>query len=1156
MTTRAPRPRSRPAAVSSADPAYVHLHVHSEYSVLDGACRIAQLVDRVAELGMPAVGLTDHGSLAGAVELYRHAIKAGVKPIFGCEVYVVDDRRARTHSSHRDWNHLTLVAESDAGYHNLIKLCTAGYLEGYYYKPRVDFELLERYADGIIALSGCLAGRVCQGLLAGDETRARAELDRLVQIYGREDVYVELQDAGLDEHRQVNPGLLRLAADAGLPVIGTGDVHYLRAEDAAPHEALLCIQTNDLLSNPSRFRFATQEFFLKSPEQMASLMAPWGDGLLRPTLEIAERCSVELDLRTIHLPRYDEAGGDSFGLLSRLCRDGLRERYGEAVDEALQNRLEFELQTIREMGFADYFLIVWDFIAFARRNGVSVGPGRGSAAGSLVSYCLRITDIDPIRYDLLFERFLNPGRKSMPDIDIDFSVHGREQVINYVTEKYGRDRVAQIITFSKLAAKASVRDAGRVMGEPYGVVDRIAKLIPDGVKVGFADCLKPGQELAKAVAEDETARRIVEIARPLEGLVRADSIHAAGVVIGDKPLVEYVPLQQKGPDAELVTQYTMGDIEALGLLKMDFLGLRNLDVLDEAVRLVREAEGVDLGDLSDLPLDDARTYEMLARGDTLGVFQFESSGMRDALRQVKPTEFDDLIALVALYRPGPMQNIPVYARRKNGLEPVTYTDPRLEPILGETRGLYVFQEQAMQIAKDLAGFSPAEADDLRKAIGKKIRTLMQSLREKFLAGCEASGVSRPVAEALWAENERSADYSFGKAHSACYALIAYRTAYLKAHHPAPYMAALISSVMSTKDRVPFYVAECAEMGIEVLPPDVNESGIDFRVVDGKIRFGLTAVKGVGESAVRSICDARDEAGPYTSIWDFCARVPWQQVNKRVLESLVKCGALDSTGATRRSMLGVLDIAAGQGQKAQADALLGQGSIFDLGGTEAAPAPRHHPPLDGPEFERRELLAFEKETLGLYLTSHPLAELRDQLRRRVDMSLRDVASRPEGSIVTVGGIVASVRSLVSKRGEPMAFVRLDDAVDQMEVIVFNSTYAECRQYLHEDAVLVVKGRVDRREEGETKLRALEVVHFDEAPARGEVRLRVDARRAPSTFIGELARLIREHPGQAPVIVELATSDGPKRLRLGPEYTVRPEPDFFDEVRLLGGDAQLA
>jgi DNA polymerase-3 subunit alpha len=1140
------------------DPTYVHLHVHSEYSVLDGACRIPQLVQRAADLGMPAVGLTDHGSMAGSIELYKAARKVGVKPLLGCEVYVVPDRRARRRDEgERAWSHLTLLAETTAGYHNLVKLCTLGYLEGYYYKPRVDYELLERYADGLICLSGCMAGVTCQALMRGDEPAARAELDRLVSIFGKDDVYVELQDAGMPEHAEINPGLLRIAADAGLPVVGTGDVHYLHAEDASPHDALLCIQTNALLSDTSRFRFATREFYLKTPAEMQSLMARWGDNLLQPTLEIAERCNVELELGTLRLPVFDEAKGDSFGMLRRLCEEGLARRY-ERIDDDLRNRLEFELQTIAEMGFADYFLIVWDFIQFAKKNGVTVGPGRGSAAGSLVAYCLAITDLDPISNDLLFERFLNPGRKSMPDIDIDFSVQGRERVFAYVTEKYGRDRVAQIITFSKLQAKASVRDAGRVMGMPYGVVDRIAKLIPEGPGVNLTDCMKPSQELAKACEEDEAARQIVEMARPLEGLTRADSIHAAGVVIGDRPLMEYLPLQQKGAGEAVVTQFTMNDVEALGLLKMDFLGLRNLDVIDEAVRITRESAGVDLGDLSDLPLDDQKTFDMLARGDTLGVFQFESSGMRDSLRSVKPTCFDDLVALVALYRPGPMQNIPLYARRKNGLEATTYLHPKLEAVLGATMGITVYQEQSMQIAKDIAGFTPAEADDLRKAIGKKVKALMASLEPKFLEGCTSNGISIEVAKSLWDDNERSADYSFNKAHAACYALIAYRTAYLKANFPEPYMAALISSVMSTKDKVPFYVAECTGMGIEVLPPDVNTSGSDFVVVDGKIRFGLTAVKGVGEGAVRSIVAAREEGGTFTSVWDMCERVDASLLNKRVLESLIKCGGLDSTGASRRAMLMVFETALAAGQKVQADEQRGQGSIFDLGepvSASSGASGRHHPQLLEAEFERRELLALEKETLGLYLTSHPLADVRDQLRRKVDVPLAELSFRNEGEVVTVGGIVASIRTTMTRKGDPMAFIRLDDAVSTVEVVVFSSAYAAAREHLVEDRVLVVKGRVDRREEGETKVVALEVMPFDLVPLTGEVRVRVDARTTPASFVDGLGRAIRDFPGTNPVVVEMSTAEGPRRLRLGPAYRVRPAPDFFAEVRVLGGEAQL-
>ena len=843
---------------------FVHLHVHSEFSILDGACRIPALAERAAELEMPAVGLTDHGSLAGAVQLFKHATKQGVKPIIGCEVYVCDDASKQE----KGYAHLTLLAESNEGYGNLIKLASAGYLQGYYYKPRVDWSLLESHSAGLVALSGCLSGRVSKALEESREGDAAGDLDRLVQVFGRDSTYVEIQNAGLEQQARINPLLARLAEGTGLPLVATGDVHYLRHEDARAHEALLCIQSGDSLKNPNHWRFDTDQFFFKTPNEMAHDFAEYPHAL-RTTLEIAERCNVEIELGTIRLPRYPvPEGRDAFDYLVELCEKGLAKRYDHVTPE-LQERLKYELKTIREMGFADYFLIVWDFVNFAKRNGVSVGPGRGSTAGSLAAYCLEITDVDPIRYDLLFERFLNPGRKSMPDMDIDFSVAGRDRVINYVAEKYGRDRVAQIITFGTMMARAAVRDAGRVLEVPYGEVDKIAKLIPEGPKVYLDECLKPGAELKAAYDGDPQVREIVDLAKPLEGLVRQDSIHAAGVVISDRPLTDVVPLQRKGEGQETVTQFGMWDVEALGLLKMDFLGLRNLDVIDKAVALV--GGGLDI---AKIPMDDAKTYEMLARGDSIGVFQFESSGMRDALKQVRPTGFEDLIALVALYRPGPMGYIPSYAKRKNGRESVTFIDKRLEAITGVTHGICIYQEQYLEIAKQIAGFSPAEADDLRKAIGKKIHELMASLKEKFLEGCAQTDTPPAVANQLWKDMESSQDYSFGKAHSACYAMIAYRTGWLRANHPREYMAALISSVMNTKDRVPFYVSACHELGIEVEPPDVNESECDFAVVEGKIRFGLNAVKNVGDSAARAIVAARaDERGVHLDLGLHGARRP-------------------------------------------------------------------------------------------------------------------------------------------------------------------------------------------------------------------------------------------------------------------------------------------
>jgi DNA polymerase III subunit alpha len=1136
-------PRTR-LALPVPEAPFVHLHVHSEYSILDGACRIPALAARAAEYEMPAVGLTDHGSLAGAVQLTKAAAKEGVKPVIGCEVYVADDRRSQT----KGYAHLTLLAEDNAGYANLIRLSSLGYLEGYYYKPRVDWELLDAHSNGLIALSGCLSGRVCKALEENRPGDAANDLDRLVSIFGSDSTYVEIQNAHLEPQQRINPLLAKLAHGTGLPLVATGDVHYLKHDDARAHEALLCIQSGDSLKNPNHWKFDTDHFYFKSPQEMALDFAGFDDALRR-TLEVAERCNVTIELGKILLPEYPTPDGrDAFDYLVELTERGLERRYGKTTSE-LHERLKFELKTIKEMGFTDYFLIVWDFVAFAKRNGISVGPGRGSTAGSLVAYCLEITDVDPIKYDLLFERFLNPGRKSLPDADIDFAVEGRDRVINYVAEKYGRDRVAQIITFGTMAARAAVRDAGRVLEIPYGAVDKVAKLIPEGPGQTLDACLKPGQPLKQEYDADPVAREIVDLARPLEGLTRQDSIHAAAVVIGAQPLIEVVPLQQKGADQEVVTQFTGGDVEALGLLKMDFLGLRNLDVLEKARKLV--GNGIDWAALA---LDDKKVYEMLSKGDATGVFQFESSGMRDALRLVRPTQFEDLIALVALYRPGPMSYIPVYARRKNGQEPVTFIDERLRPITGVTHATCIYQEQYLEIAKRLAGFSPAEADDLRKAIGKKIHSLMASLKEKFLEGCAASGTTSSVANQLWKDMEASQDYSFNKAHAACYALVAYRTAWMKAHHPREYMAALISSVMNTKDRVPFYVNACDEMGIEVLPPDVNESQIDFAVVEGKIRFGLSAVKNVGEPAARAIIRAREEGGAFTSIWDFCERVDPAAANKRALESLVKCGAVDSTGDSRIGMLECLEQALAWGQRQQADRLAGQGSIFDLGDS-AETKPRHHPAVPVHDADKNELLRMEKETLGVYVSEHPLHAIRDLLRAKTDCTLAELEKRRDGEGVTVGGIVSAVKQLTTKKGEPMVFMRLDDVTGGAEVVVFNSVYAAARELCVTDRILIVKGRIDHKQEGETKLLATDVAGFEAVRERRDVTLKIDATVARAGIVRELATLVRDFPGDSRVHLILMMSEGQKQLVLGPQYRVKPVPDFFAEAKALLGEAAV-
>jgi DNA polymerase III subunit alpha len=1165
----------------------VHLHVHSEYSLLDGACKIRDLARRAAELEMPALGLTDHGVMNGAVDHYKACRDAGIKPIVGVEAYFVDDRRAAAAPGARvERNHVTLLAASDAGFRNLVELSSAGFLEGFGRgKPSVDLELLARHAEGVIALSGCLQSRFCQRLVEGRAADARAHADDLVQVFGAENVYFEIQANGIAAQDRANEGITRVARDLGRPLIATGDVHYLRREDYSNHAALLCVQTKSTLEQP-KLRFETNEFFLKSPAEMAESFAAWPEAV-SATLEVAERCEVEIELGKLLLPRFPTPDGEEpRAMLRRLAEEGLRRRYGDPAPADATERLEFELGVIAEMGFDSYFLIVWDFVRFAKESGVAVGPGRGSAAGSIVAYALAITDLDPLANDLLFERFLNPARKSMPDIDIDFSVRGRERVIRYVADKYGRESVAQIITFGKMAPRAATRDAARVLGYDYATGDRIAKLIPEpilGRTPSFADCLRPGEELRRTYDSDPDARKIVDVAQGLEGIIRNNSIHAAAVVIADRPLHEVVPLQlaedRTGPverngngrperSYKIVTQYSMGPIEEIGLLKMDFLGLRNLDVIEDAVDIIRRSRGVEL-DIEGVPLDDATTYEMLSRGESVGVFQLESDGMREALKKVRPTEFDDIVAINALYRPGAMRFIDDYAAGKRDPASVRYADPRLREITEPTYGCCIYQEQLMEIAKRIAGFSPAEADDLRKAVGKKKRELMATMKDKFLAGLSASGTDPKVAQDLWSLMTAAADYSYNKSHAACYALIAYRTAYLRANYPAEYMAALISSVMSTKDKVPFFVSRCQELGIEVLPPDVNSSDHGFVVSGNRIRFGLDAVKNVGHAAVEAIIAAREAGGPFKSIWDFCQRVDARAVNKRAIECLVKCGALDSTGASRRGMLEVLAAAQGSGQRSQEDAERGQGSIFDLGG--AAEATVHpiasHPPVPADEFDQRELLRLEKETLGTFLSAHPLAEVREALRRRVDCPLREVDDKPDGAWLTVGGIVSEAKRVRTRSGGYVMFATLDDLDGTVELFVRDAA-GEAAEAIEVDRVLVVRGRVDHKNRGETSLVVAEAAPFE--PDASEVAaahraagkpepfvIRLDAARLDALLLGDLKAMFAVFPGESEVLLEMGTREGTRRLRFGSGYRIDPSPAFRAELdQLLGARAIAA
>ncbi len=1216
-------------------PACAHLHVHSEYSLLDGACKIEALAARAAEFDQPALALTDHGVMNGMVELYKACKKHDIKPIFGCEVYLVD-APTETHPPHTpgqgggvtearpprsprvERNHLTLLASSQAGYRNLVRLTSAGFLQGLHRgKPTVTLEQIAGHAEGLIALTGCLASRFCQRLAEDRPQDARAHVQELIGVVGKENVYFEIQKNGLAQQEKCNEGIVRIARELGGSLVGTGDVHYLRREDYDHHTALLCVQTKSTIAQP-KMTFDTNEFYLRDNAEMAAAFAQWPEAIAS-TLEIAERCEVELELGGQLIPRFPTPEGVSEREhLRALVMGGLRDRYGDPPGAEAIERAEMELGVIDRMGFNAYFLIVWDFVKFAKENGIAVGPGRGSAAGSIVAYCLQITDVDPLRYDLLFERFLNPERVSMPDIDIDFSVRGRERVMRYVTEKYGRESVAQIVTFGKMFPRAATRDAARVLGYEYATGDRLAKLIPDpimGRSPSFEECLQAGEPLRKAYDEEPDAKAIVDVAKGLEGIVRNSSIHAAAVVIADRPLTDIVPLQLAdagtSEDGErvyrTVTQFSMKPIEEIGLLKMDFLGLRNLDVIEDALDIIERSTG-QRPDMTALPLDDAKTYQMLARGDSIGVFQFESEGMREALRKVRPDEFEDLVALNALYRPGAMDQIPVYAKGKQDPSSIVYPDERLRPILESSKGVILYQEQAMQIAKELAGFSGAKADDLRKAIGKKNRQAMAALKPEFYEGCRASGTSEQTIEFLWQTNERSADYSFNKSHAACYGLISYRTAWLKANYPAEYMAALISSVMSTKDKVPFFVARCEEMGIEILAPDVNLSDHEFTVVDGNIRFGLDAVKGVGHQAVEAIKRARGDSNPthpasanpaqpgsatlahpalsrpFSSIWDFCARVDARAVNKKAIEALIKCGAFGSTGASRKGMLSVLEHAQAAGQKAQQDAQIGQGSIFDLqeavedptrpagprpGAALARPA---HPPIPAEELDHAELLAAEKEAIGLFVSAHPLKPLRAALKARVDCSIAELAERRDKDWVTVGGIIAETKRIRTRNGDPMMFATLDDLEGSVEMLIFGKALAEHEAALSADKVVLVRGRVDHKEAGKTALIVQSVEEFtpdeqqiasanarerapeSDAPVH-PLRLHVDLSRLTAGAIEDLKHLLEDFPGPSEVLLELRTRAGARTLRLGEPYRVRHTPALRAEAEQVLAQAAL-
>jgi DNA polymerase-3 subunit alpha len=1175
---------------------FTHLHLHTEFSMLDGAARVAEVVAKAAADGQPAIGITDHGNMYGVLDFYRAAQDNGLKPIIGCELYQAyehrserparrgrqDDTGGDTEGGRKAYYHLTALAESGVGYRNLIQLASRAYLEGYYMKPKVDWELLEAHHEGLIVTSGCLGGQVLQSLLQGDERGALEKAGRLQDIFGRDSFFIELQDHGMPEQQRTNPQLLELARRLQAPLLATNDSHYTHQDDAEAHDALLCVQTGALQSDADRLKFHGDQHYLKSATEMRYLFREVPEACDN-TLWIAERCNVEIEFGKPQLPHFPLPEGftDDATYLRHLTMQGAVERWGDPVPDEIVERLAYELQVIADMGFSSYFLIVWDLIRHAREGGIRVGPGRGSAAGCAVAYCLRITDLDPIKYDLLFERFLNPSRISMPDIDMDFDSRYRDEMIRYAAERYGRDRVAQIVTFSTIKARAAVRDAARVLGYPYAIGDRVAKAMPPLIMgrdtplwaaiapdppAKFEDGWKMAGELREMYKTDPDAQRVMEVAKGLEGLRRQDGIHAAAVVITKEPLTDYLPIQRKPEngqpveDAPVVTQYEMHGVEDLGLLKMDFLGLRNLDVITDTVEMVERTRGERI-DIDNVPLDDAKTYELLQRGDSIGVFQLEGGPMRALMRSLAPTNFDDVAALVALYRPGPMAaNMHNdYADRKNGRKPVEYLHPDAEEVLADTYGLMIYQESVMRIAQKFAGYSLADADNLRKACGKKIREMIRKEREKFVAGCERTGYGAELGHKWFDIIEPFADYAFAKAHAYGYGLVAYQTAYLKANYPVEYMACLLTSVKTNLDKAATYLNECRVMGVPVLVPDVNKSESDFVAVfdetgAGTIPFGLSAVRNVGEGLVQPIVREREANGPFTDFYDFCERVDPNVLNKRAVESLIKAGAFDSLGHPRQGLLAVHEAIIDRTMARRRKEAEGQFELF-AAVEEPGVSGFDDSRIDVPdlEFEKRQRLAFEKEMLGLYVSDHPLMGAEASLRRRTECGLTDLEEAGDGAIRVVGGLVTNLQRKWTKRGDLMAVFDLEDLQTSVEVMVFPKTMQKFGHVLEDDAVVILKGRVDTRDE-QAKLMATEIERFepvtDGAPP---VRINLSPNALSEKMLSDLKGLLHEHPGESQVFLHL----GDKVLRLPDQFCVDASNGLVGELRvLLGADAMFA
>lgn len=1098
---------------------FVHLHLHTEFSLLDGSSRIKELVKHVKELGMTACAITDHGVMYGVIDFYNECKKEGIKPIIGCEVYVAPESRFKKSKTGERYNHLILLAENNTGYKNLMKLVSGGFTEGFYYKPRIDYELLEKYHEGIIASSACLAGIIPTKLLNNDYEGAKKESERLRDIFGKDNFFLELQDHGLTEQKFVNRGILNIAKETGIPLIATNDSHYTYKEDAEAHDILLCIQTQKTIYDEDRMKYDGGQFYVKSPEEMSELFSYIPEAI-ENTGEIAERCNVEIEFGKYHLPKYPVPDNyTALEYLMKLCEEGLNDRYKD-VDDTLRERLKYEIDTINNMGFVDYFLIVWDYVNFARKNHIAVGPGRGSAAGSIVAYCLHITDVDPIKYNLLFERFLNPERLTMPDIDMDFCVLRRQEVIDYVTQKYGREKVVQIVTFGTMAAKMVIRDVGRAMDLPYSFCDKVAKMVPTELKITIEKALQLNPDLAKLYAEDDDARKLIDFSKRLEGLPRHTSIHAAGVVISKREVDDYVPLSM-GNDGAITTQYTMETIERLGLLKMDFLGLRNLTVIDNAVNLIKKREP-DF-DISKIDMNDIKIYEMIGKGKTEGVFQLESGGMKDFMKKLKPDGIEDIIAGISLYRPGPMDFIGKYIEGKKNPESVSYECEELKPILKSTYGCMVYQEQVMQIVRDLAGYSYGRSDLVRRAMSKKKAEVMKEERQNFvhgnekqgIPGCLKKGISEKVANKIYDEMLDFANYAFNRSHAAGYAFITYQTAYLKYHYTKEYMAALLTSVISNTSKISEYINTCKDMNIAILPPDVNEGEGNFTATDKGVRYGMSAIKSVGSSVTDAIVAERKN-GYYKSLYNFLERLS-KFLNKKAVESLIKAGALDTLPGTRREKIASYESMMESISHEKRQSMVGQLNLFDV--VSEVRMEENIPQLG--EFEKEDLLAFENEVLGIYLTGHPLEKYTDIIDKVCTANSLDfVYNEEEGksnviseNFYVLAGMAKTINIKITKKGDRMAFITLEDLLGNLEIIVFPRSFEKYKNKLFEGGKYVIKGRASIEEEKASKLIASEIIPFDELPR--EVWLQFADKATLLKLEPELNKIFAENRGLSPV-----------------------------------------